>query len=533
MQKLAALSHKRDASARRKESAATQRKALRSQEGQRGRLRDTSVLPNMRVHYDMKPHAKLRRKDASRATAQLPQPPIPPTRALALQERLSEPEPPKFSPLQWEAYKERSIHILQFYYPNTDLAELYEWVSVHSHEKGKPRLSSMILEQVRQMFPQTEVSSCEEMRNLLKSLAIRWCNLHSAYYASIAKRADVVEHRAQFLPIALMCFGDSRVYFVVSDSSFMHENAFSKEAWCAMPKPGGNTVDAKPGKGPRVNVMEFLDKDGLVRHPDGKSAGTHFGTNNTQDSQDFLRGLERGCQGIQAKALSRGCKVTVLLIDGARTQKTMPNDAIDPSMMNLSDEGKNRKPMRSIGTKGARRVLQENKMWPDEGLSLPEARRILLQWRRYTDQLTEAEELCRKYGIILLYNPKGHPWLNPIEKFWRYAKYQIQDLHDLRLINAEYEKLVDQFMSGSSDTKDRCKKWFDLAHKYVLYYARGKDTFVDEAMMKSLDLDQFGSLQVRPTRPTALRELGPSIHAANIILMLGKKYSQNFQSWGD
>lgn len=328
-----------------------------------------------------------------------------------------------------------------------------------------------------------------------------------------------------------MCHEDSRVYFAVADASFLYENSFSNEAWCSRAEPDGDLIDAKPGKGRRYNMMEFLDKEGLLTHPDGHSAGTFFGTSQTQDSREFLRGLERGCEAIAAKATASGGKVAVLLIDGARTQKTMPGDAISPGDMNLSDGGKNRKPMRLIGMKGLQTVLTENRKWPDYGLSLPNARRLMFQWSTFLAQLTEAEEVCRRHNIILLYNPKAHPWMNPIEKNWRLSKYRTQDLLDLDLIKAEYMRLQGEFMSGNPDARRKCQKWFDLSLKYVHFYARGQTEFVRESKMKSLDLARYGSLQVAPSRVGNMVELQGSIHAANNILMLGKKYPVDFHRW--
>jgi len=96
-------------------------------------------------------------------------------------------------------------------------------------------------------------------------------------------------------------------------------------------------------------------------------------------------------------------------------------------------------------------------------MTLAQARQSLFQWEEYLKQLTEAEEMCKRYNIILLYNPKAHPWLNPMEKYWRLVKYETQDLLDLKVIKAQYNKLLEEFMSGSDDVRTKCKKWFRLS----------------------------------------------------------------------
>jgi hypothetical protein len=453
-------------------------------------------------------------------------------RLTALQTRLLETDPPKLSPQDWQVYRDKSLHVLQPHYPNTNLRELYQWICQNAHLKGKQRLSaSEILKHVKEWAPNTEIGSLEELRYLMKALSIRWSNLHSSYYIKISTRFDVVEHLKAFIPLAQMCFEDHRIYLVASDCSYLNENTYSNMAWCSRAEPNGDLIDAKPGTGRRINMMEFLDRDGLVRHPDGKSAGTIFGIGETQDSKEILRGLRRGLEAIRHKADSNGIRLVVLLLDGAKNQKTLPKNAINPSTMNLTDGGKNRVEMKSIGFRGLQSVLTEHNQWPPEGLYLPEARAKLFQWSGFLAQLTEVEALCREFNIILIYNPKAHPWNNPIEKFWRLTKYATQDLLDLSLIRAKYETLVEEFLHGGENVQHRCQKWFAASLKFIHYYARGQTEFVRESKMKQLDLDSLGQVQYPPARPGSSRELETSIHAANNILLLGKKLPQNFKKW--
>jgi hypothetical protein len=82
--------------------------------------------------------------------------------------------------------------------------------------------------------------------------------------------------------------------------------------------------------------------------------------------------------------------------------------------MNLSDEGKNRRPMAGIGLKGCRSVLEDLGLWHDV-MKLEEARRILWGWSRVTEQKTRLEQLCYDSGIVLFYITKAHPIFSPIE----------------------------------------------------------------------------------------------------------------------
>jgi hypothetical protein len=82
--------------------------------------------------------------------------------------------------------------------------------------------------------------------------------------------------------------------------------------------------------------------------------------------------------------------------------------------MNLSDEGKNRAPMKVIETQGCRSVLESRGKWRD-GMKLTEAREVLWHWSEVCKQKTLIEEMCNEAGVVLLYEPKSHPIFNPSE----------------------------------------------------------------------------------------------------------------------
>jgi hypothetical protein len=70
--------------------------------------------------------------------------------------------------------------------------------------------------------------------------------------------------------------------------------------------------------------------------------------------------------------------------------------------------------MQLIGMLGLRSVLEHLGRW-EEGLRLDAARHRLFAWDAVRDQLTRIEALCKQHGIVLVYNPKAHPFFNPIE----------------------------------------------------------------------------------------------------------------------
>lgn len=218
-------------------------------------------------------------------------------------------------------------------------------------------------------------------------------------------------------------------------------------------------------------------------------------------------------------------------MDGARTQKTMPAGAINPRKMNISDGGKNRAAMRGVGTAGLRTVLIREKKWPPGGLSLVAARSLLCKWHVVRDQLTEAEELCRANNILLAYIPKAHPWLNPIEHYWRLVKSELQDVLDIDDIRQHYLEIALRFTQAAERERTKCSNWCALAHQYWQYYARGEEKFIRESDFKRFDLDSLPSPSVAPLRLHVMEDKAKLIHDINLILIQGKKYPLGEEPW--
>lgn len=135
--------------------------------------------------------------------------------------------------------------------------------------------------------------------------------------------------------------------------------------------------------------------------------------------------MKRAAPAIAALARQHEYDMAVVIIDGAKINKMMPADAINPNsvsispdllrhQMNLSDGGKNRQAMRVVGVRGLRSVLEEHGQW-EEGMKLAQARERLWEWSAVQAQLTQVEEVFKAEGIVFFYNPKAHPVMSPIE----------------------------------------------------------------------------------------------------------------------
>jgi hypothetical protein len=379
------------------------------------------------------------------------------------------------------------------------------------------------------MFSKSEIFSEFEMRKLMKALAFRFLHLHCSYYVRISSRADVILHRSKLVPELLLAMTDPRAFFVNFDFSFAYQNEFSPNAWISLARKDADLVDSKPGKGPRFSFCEFISRTGIIRHPDGKSAGSTF-PHNEMITADIVRDcIRRGCVGIKNHPTVQKGAQPFLLIDNARVQATKKPSFINPKDMNVSDAGKNRVEMDQIGYKGLKSVLSEHGRWVD-GMSKCEAEAVMWASKMVQSQLTNVEEICKEYGIILIYNAKAHPWFAMIEKFWRWLKRQLRDLLSLEEIRANYDKFVENFMSNDTECMNRCEKWFQQTLKYVQYYACGGRDVVREADMRHLDLSEIGNSCPR-NRFSSMDMMMTEAHDANWIAICGKKFQPTPEFW--
>ncbi len=457
---------------------------------------------------------------------------IPLDRFSAVRERVNQKKKPKrFDLEQWLNFRNESLKTLSPFYPNTNLQVLITWIETHSKPPGSRPLSAQkILDVAREMFPYTEIATHDEMSQLMKALAFKWGHLHSSYYIRLSRRPDVIAHRFEVIP-TLHAFMTHPAYFYVNtDWSFEYENDISKSAWISLAQEGSDLVDSKPGKGKRLSFCEFLTRNGVLRHSDGKSAGTILKSNQILAANDILQVLRRGFEAIANHPEVRsGQKIGVLHLDGARNQTTKDSDYINPNEMNLSDAGANRVSMKNIGIRGLKSVLVENNQW-SEDMKLADARAKLWGSRMVRDQLSQVEKLGKQFGVIVVYNPKAHPWLSFIEKLWRFVKMELQNVLNLREMRSRYEDLIGRFLEGSEFARTKCTKWHQLSLKYLEYYSRGGTEIVKEPDMKKLDLSKLP----RPPPKSQFRtfeEAFRATHNANFILFRGKNYSPVASYW--
>jgi len=245
--------------------------------------------------------------------------------------------------------------------------------------------------------------------------------------------------------------------------------------------------------------------------------------NSIMEGYDIVRFVERGSIAMSRHPMGKG-KMKVLSIDGAIINKIFPSGIIIPSKMNAGDGGKNREEMNIIGLAGLRSVLTA--MGVDvEGLNVEGRVPIAsLGMRRCKSQLTSAEEVARKYGVILIFTPKSPPRFSLCEPFFRWQKFRLQKHFNVpkiieRIIETDRSFLISQI---SDDNKTHLDKWIKRSLKYAEYFAKGGKENIRENEMERVDLARVGGPLPHLLIIRDQNDLANVIHDSNWILIRGK-----------
>ena len=234
-----------------------------------------------------------------------------------------------------------------------DLNRVFDIAREQSRETSHFELSAhSLLEAIKREMADTEVASLTETRDLMRALSFKPAHLHSDHYYKIGNRADVRYHRSLYAPLYHEALTSDNVALFNGDASFFHQNAHSALVWMPMCEKDSDLSSFGPGTGLRMNAFEFASKYGILALPDGASlkftvfslfnhllglsAGTIYPFGSTQKAVDIIAAVKRFIEAIKAdKRLEPLIKV--LGIDGAKVNKTLPDDAINPSKACVGD----------------------------------------------------------------------------------------------------------------------------------------------------------------------------------------------------
>ncbi|RIA79587.1 hypothetical protein C1645_840337 [Glomus cerebriforme] len=278
-------------------------------------------------------------------------------------------------------------------------------------------------------------------RNYLKELGYTYAKVKKGIYIDGHEREDVVAYRKIFLE---------------QMNEFEHRMPiFSGDDLEEVTWPDKQPL-RKKGNGRAIHVSEFLtDVCGRLALPNEMQVSNDFsreacvimhpGKNNDGwwKADDLVNQVVERAIPI-FEACFPGCQA-LFAFDNASSHSTFSPDALIAKSMNLNPGGKQPKMRRTYfgderiqqdivfssdyhnpnlreQPKGLKQVLIERGLWPNEGLKLEEARKLMSQQPDFLAQKGRLEEIIVAAGHKVIFYPKFHCELNYIENFWGAAK---------------------------------------------------------------------------------------------------------------
>lgn len=184
-------------------------------------------------------------------------------------------------------------------------------------------------------------------------------------------------------------------------------------------------------------------------------------------------------------------------LDNALIHKRKPTDGLVAADMNVGwggkqpvmrdgwflDESGRRVVQRMVDAhgfpRGLKDVLLERRLFR-EGMVKEDMVEVLAMEPDFRSQLTVVQEIAAKRGHRVLYSPKGHCELSPIEFGWKWAKDR---LYGQNLTAAELAKRF----PGELDKipMSVVRSWFDHCRAYLRAYEGGADLEEAKALVKA------------------------------------------------
>lgn len=443
-------------------------------------------------------------------------------------------KPRRYDTESWLKRRKLVISKLNPLFPNVNfeaVCERVNQISLRNPAHGLKNLSaSDLFLELKQEFPSpfTSVDTC---RIILKLLCFGWLKTHSSYYDAIFDRYDIVEHRNAFVSIWRYLLTSPNVFLAIGDGSFQHQNERNSHGWIDKTRKLGDEVPSGAGLGSRVNFWTFLTPEGILEDNLGNTTTIIPENNSIMDSNDIISYLEKGAMAMSKHPLGKG-KLKVMAIDGAIINKMFSLACIIPSKMNAGDGGKNRNKMKDIGFAGLHRVLEA--MGAEyQGLDVDECRKLLWESDVVRSQFTAAEEVVKKYGVLLIYSPKSPPRFSICEPFFRFDKRHSENLFDVALIRNKIVEIDNSFLISKITPENRAhlEKWVNKSLKYAEYFSKGGNENIRENDMDSLVLEKVGHSLPPLILVRDPKEFAYLIHEANWILIRGKHYPKEPKPW--
>lgn len=229
---------------------------------------------------------------------------------------------------------------------------------------------------------------------------------------------------------------------------------------------------------------ELLKKDPLMNFFERSAdAWIEPGKDNYFDSSTILRQFERLCKLLQFKKEFRGHQLEII-VDNARTHSAL---VIDVNMMakgpgakcphervHWKDENQNVQTLDLFDSnsvsKGLFNISKEHSLIDKNMLSkeikLDELRSIVSTHPAFKP-VSKLELMCEKFQDKIIWCPKYHCELNPIEGFWCHLKQFVRKHNDQNFKN--FLSLIENSIQNYRESVLHCKLWnrfWECLHMY-------------------------------------------------------------------
>lgn len=201
---------------------------------------------------------------------------------------------------------------------------------------------------------------------------------------------------------------------------------YSKEAWVDTTLEGSeyrSYITENDQKGVRINVTAFLSARFGILYD--KALEHHVGAlDHEHNTQESTAATFRWFSAVVKELYPNYLHVVVTDSPSIHTQ--LPDGFCNPSEINMTDGGVNRKHDRLFGANGLAKIFAKDrhlKTLVQSSWKKEDYQAALWDDPRVRSQLIVLEEILQADGHLLLFHPVAHPPLNPIELLWRDMKF--------------------------------------------------------------------------------------------------------------
>lgn len=339
---------------------------------------------------------------------------------------------------------------------------------------------------------------------LLHRLGFRRMLRGTGMYFDGHERKDVVEYRLTFLsillalllyvqqydgdetlvPVALPASGP-RIELIFQDESTFYSKEPNKTVW----GEEGAGVAKDKTLGPSIMLSGFISKDGMIHK-------VLFEAGKSRQGWWTCELLARQfVEAIAAAKQKYPDSVLVFFFDNSQNHHAKSADGLSAEMFNLNVPKTVEKALRKGWYVKEDRRVEQGLMMPEDpaspgklrtrpikdvltergfdvkGKTLKELKELLGAQPDFAEQLELLQEIAEREGVILVFLPKFHCELNPIERAWAYAKRSTRATCDFKLDTLRV-KLGELFRDLPGDT---CKRWFRSSFRIAQAYAGRPD----------------------------------------------------------